>query len=123
MSDEKLRERARNINNEQDRIRCRLLVCHSSPCRIVGAEEVYQALRQAVSERSLAAEVEVDCIGCTAHCADGPLVKVCVPGKDDALYELVTAESAIRILEEHFPGCERTCAEDTTRDPEPCDYE
>lgn len=113
MADEKLKETARDQIREQDRIRCRLLVCHSSPCRIAGAEEVYQALVQAVKERSLEADVEVDCIGCTAHCADGPLVKVCAPGKEDVIYEQVTPETVLRILAEHVSGYGRPCFADT----------
>lgn len=104
MTDEELRGIPRNEIAERGRYRCRLLVCHSSPCRIVGAEAVYEALVQTVRECRLDAVVEVSCIGCTAHCADGPLVKVCVPGRDDVIYELVTPELAIQILEKHVHG-------------------
>jgi len=83
---------------------CRLLVCHSSPCRAAGAEAVYDALVEAVKERNLDTEVEVTCTGCTARCTDGPLVTICVSGKEDVIYENVTPECIIPILEELVHG-------------------
>lgn len=86
---------------KQDAFRFRLLVCHSSPCRASGAEAVYEVLVQTVKERNLDAKVDVTCTGCTARCTDGPLVTVCIPGKEDVIYENVTPEFVIKILEKH----------------------
>ncbi len=95
---------SRHEIDEQDQFRCRLLVCFSSPCRLAGAEAVYDALVQAFREHGLDVDVEVATIGCTAHCADGPLVKACIPGREDVIYEQVTPEFALQILEKHTHG-------------------
>ncbi|MDD2337474.1 MAG: (2Fe-2S) ferredoxin domain-containing protein [Geobacteraceae bacterium] len=107
MTDEELRGMTPNEIDTREQFRFRLLVCHSSPCRSAGAEAVYEALVQTVKERCLDADVEVACIGCTAFCTDGPLVKVCVPGMEDVIYKQVTPELGIQILEEHVLGYER----------------
>lgn len=80
----------------------RLLVCHSSPCRVAGAEAVYESLVKTVKELGLDEVVEVTMTGCTARCTDGPLVTVRIPGKEDMIYANVTPDCVIGILEEQL---------------------
>ena len=54
-----------------------------------------------VKERNLDAKLDMTCTGCTARCTDGLLVTVCIPGKEDVIYENVTPEFVIKILEKH----------------------
>jgi bidirectional [NiFe] hydrogenase diaphorase subunit len=95
---------ARKEWEKRSAFRCRLLVCYSSPCLSSGAEAVHKALVQAVKERKLDAEVDVTRTGCVGPCSRGPLVTVRVPGRDDVIYEHVTPEFVVRILEEHVVG-------------------
>lgn len=81
-----------------------VLVCHSSPCRAAGAEEVYEALMEAVGTLNLDVEVEVTTSGCSARCTDGPLVTIRIPGKKDFIYTNVTSECIKGILQGHIPG-------------------
>ncbi len=104
MTREELHAMARKEWEKRSAFRCRLLVCYSSPCLSSGAEAVHKALVQAVKERNLDAEVDVTRTGCVGPCSRGPLVTVRVPGRDDVIYEHVTPEFVVRILEEHVIG-------------------
>lgn len=95
---------ARKELEKRNAFRCRLLVCYSSPCLASGAEAVHKALVQAVRERNLDADVDVTCTGCVGPCSRGPLVTVRIPGREDVIYEHVTPEFVVRILEEHALG-------------------
>ena len=86
--------------------RCRLLVCYSTPCISSGAEGVRKALVDAVKERNLNADIDVTCTGCVGPCSRGPLVTVRVKGKEDIIYQRVTPELAVQILEKHALGNE-----------------
>jgi bidirectional [NiFe] hydrogenase diaphorase subunit len=104
MTREELRAMARKEMEKRSAYRCRLLVCYSSPCLASGAEAVHKALVQAVRERNLDAEVDVTRTGCVGPCSRGPLVTVRIPGREDVIYEHVTPEFVVRILEEHALG-------------------
>jgi bidirectional [NiFe] hydrogenase diaphorase subunit len=104
MTREELRAMARKELEKRSACRCRLLVCYSSPCLASGAEAVHKALVQAVRERNLDAEVDVTRTGCVGPCSRGPLVTVRIPGREDVIYEHVTPEFVVRILEEHALG-------------------
>lgn len=104
MTREELRAMARKELERRNAYRCRLLVCYSSPCLASGAEAVHKALVQAVRERNLDADVDVTCTGCVGPCSRGPLVTVRIPGREDVIYEHVTPEFVVRILEEHALG-------------------
>lgn len=104
MTREELQAMAKKELAKRNAYRCRLLVCYSSPCLASGAEAVHKALVQAVRERNLDADVDVTRTGCVGPCSRGPLVTVRIPGKEDVIYEHVTPEFAVRILEEHALG-------------------
>ncbi len=104
MTREELRAMARKELEKRNAYRCRLLVCYSSPCLASGAEAVHKALVQAVRERNLDADVDVTRTGCVGPCSRGPLVTVRMPGREDVIYEHVTPEFVVRILEEHALG-------------------
>lgn len=104
MTREELQAMAKKELAKRNAYRCRLLVCYSSPCLASGAEAVHKALVQAVRERNLDADVDVTRTGCVGPCSRGPLVTVRIPGEEDVIYEHVTPEFAVRILEEHALG-------------------
>lgn len=104
MTIEGLHSNARSARKKSHSSRVRVLVCHSSPCRAAGAEAVYESLVETAKSLNLDFEVEVNTTGCTAHCTDGPLVTVCIPGKKDVFYTNVTPECIMGILKEQVPG-------------------
>lgn len=106
MTREELQAIAKQEEQRRSAFRCRLLVCYSTPCLSSGAEAVYKALIQAVKERNLNAEVDVTRTGCVGPCSRGPLVTVRIPGRDDVIYEHVTPELVLEILEKHAIGNE-----------------
>jgi bidirectional [NiFe] hydrogenase diaphorase subunit len=102
MTREELRTMAMKEQEKRAAFRCRLLVCYSSPCLSSGAEAVYKALLAAVQERKLDAEVDVTRTGCVGPCSRGPLVTVRRLGCEDVIYQHVTPEFVVRILEAHL---------------------
>ncbi|MDD2320678.1 MAG: NAD(P)H-dependent oxidoreductase subunit E, partial [Geobacteraceae bacterium] len=106
MTREELLAMAREEQEKRNAFRCRLLVCYSSPCLSSGAEAVHKALQAAVRERNLNAEVDVTRTGCVGPCSRGPLVTVRRPGCEDVIYEHVTPEFVVRILEQHVIASE-----------------
>jgi len=65
---------------------------------------IYESLVQTVKALHLDIEVDVNTSGCTARCTDGPLVRICIPGKKDVVYTNVTPECIMGILKEQIPG-------------------
>lgn len=89
---------AREERARQEALRCRIMVCAGTPCLSAGALAVLDALRQAVAESRLDAEIEATGTGCMGPCSRGPLVKVAVQGKPETVYERVTPELGRQIL-------------------------
>lgn len=89
---------AREERTRQEVLRCRIMVCAGTPCLSAGALAVLDALRQAVEESRLDAEIEAVGTGCMGPCSRGPLVKVAVQGKTEVVYERVTPELSRQIL-------------------------
>lgn len=106
MTREELQTMAQKEKEKREAFRCRLLVCYSTPCLSSGAEGVHKALVQAVKERQLNADVDVTCTGCVGPCSRGPLVTVRLKGQEDVIYEHVTPEFVLKILEKHAIGNE-----------------
>lgn len=94
---------------EREQERCaamglRLLVCCGTPCMAAGSMEVVAALRQRLAGGGAAAALEVVGTGCLGPCSRGPLVTVLRPGEEECVYERVTPEQAVAILEAHLSG-------------------
>lgn len=104
MTREELQDMARQELEKRKAFRCRLLVCYSSPCLSSGAEAVHKALVAAVKERNLDVDIDVTRTGCVGPCSRGPLVTVRRQGCEDVIYEHVTPELVVRILDEHAVG-------------------
>lgn len=101
MNRQDLQNMAQREQQRQQAFRCRLLCCASTPCLSSGATAVSEALKSAVSEHELDAEVSVVATGCMGPCSRGPMVTLQVQGEPDVVYENVTPESARQIVEQH----------------------
>lgn len=99
------REQLINIaESEKERfqqLRCRLLCCASTPCISSGGLAVQEALKDAIREEGLEADVDTVATGCMGPCSRGPLVTVIKDGEEDVVYENVTPEMARQILGKH----------------------
>lgn len=87
--------------DRQQKFRCRLLCCASTPCISSGGLAVQEALKKAIETDGLQAEVEAVATGCMGPCSRGPLVTVKMEGKEDVIYENVTPEIAEKIVDKH----------------------
>ncbi len=96
-----LQNMAQAETERQSAFRCRLLCCASTPCLSSGSTAVSEAMKQALAEGNLDAEVEVVATGCMGPCSRGPLVTVKTPGQEDVVYEKVTPEVAKDIVAKH----------------------
>jgi bidirectional [NiFe] hydrogenase diaphorase subunit len=72
-------------------IRC----CMAAGCMSSNSEAVKKSLEQAVQDAGLSDEVEVRGVGCMKLCCEGPLVGM---DTQDALYEKVTPENAVELI-------------------------
>ncbi|MDI9547908.1 MAG: NADH-ubiquinone oxidoreductase-F iron-sulfur binding region domain-containing protein [Chloroflexota bacterium] len=96
-----LQNMAQAETERQNAFRCRLLCCASTPCLSSGSTAVSEAMKQALTDGNLDAEVEVVATGCMGPCSRGPLVTVKMPGQEDVVYEKVTPEVAKEIVAKH----------------------
>ena len=86
---------------KQEGFRCRLLCCASTPCLSSGGTAVQDALKDAVADQGLKAEVQLVSTGCMGPCSRGPVVTVQVQDEEDVVYEHVTVNSAQQIVADH----------------------
>ena len=86
---------------KQKSFRCRLLCCASTPCLSSGGSAVQTALKEAISEKNLHAEVQIVSTGCMGPCSRGPVVTVQTQGQPDVVYQAVTPEVARQIVAQH----------------------
>lgn len=96
-----LQELADKVRDRQQKLRCRLLCCGSTPCLSSGGAKVQEAFKETLLEKGLKAEVAVVNTGCMGPCSRGPLVTVQMQGQEDVIYENVTPELALEIVEKH----------------------
>ncbi|RME99431.1 MAG: NADH-quinone oxidoreductase subunit L [Chloroflexi bacterium] len=90
---------------KQQKYRCRLLCCGSTPCLSSGGTAVQEKLKEILKQnKELKADLAVVSTGCMGPCSRGPLVTVQVQGQDDVIYENVTPEIAEEIVKKHATG-------------------
>ena len=92
---------ARRERDRAGKFRCQLLCCASTPCLSSGGTGVQEALKEAINEGGLKAEVRTVGTGCMGPCSRGPVVRVQIEGQEDVIYEQVTPELARQIVETH----------------------
>lgn len=94
-----LAELAEAVTAQQQSCRLRLLVCCGTPCVAAGAEAVVAALREKLTELGNPADLELVGTGCQGPCSRGPLLTMLRPGQPEQVWEKVTPELAVSILE------------------------
>ena len=83
-------------------------VCTTSPCMVCGAYEVLDALKKHlgvnVGETTKDGKfhlMEAECLGC---CCNAPMMQIAGPITNDAYYEDLTPENAIKVVEQLARG-------------------
>ena len=89
-----------NVRDESDdKIR---VVVGMATCGIAaGARPVLNAFTEEVAKRSLG-NVSVAQTGCIGICQYEPVVEVITPGKEKVTYVKMTAEKAVRVVNDHL---------------------
>lgn len=93
---------AQQERDRQAKLRFRVLCCNSTPCLSSGSTAVCHALRAAIADRGLPAEVDMVSSGCNGLCSRGPVVRVRTPEQPDTIYQHVTPEVAPHIIAQHL---------------------
>jgi len=101
MNRTELTEMAQKERDRHAAFKCRLLCCASTPCLSSGATAAIDTLKDEVNKRGLKADIDVVSTGCMGPCSRGPLITVTIDGQADVIYENVTPEIAVEILEKH----------------------
>jgi len=98
-----LREKTKNeINMRADRTSGTRIVVGMATCGIAsGARPVLNAIIEETAKRKLD-DVMVAQTGCIGMCRLEPIVEVFVPGQEKVTYIKMTAEKAIRVVNEHI---------------------
>jgi bidirectional [NiFe] hydrogenase diaphorase subunit len=102
MNREELKAMAQAELDQQQKFRCRILVCMSTPCISSGATAVQEALVEAIKAGQLEAEVEAVATGCLGPCSRGPLITIQMQGKEDVIYENVSPDMAQGLIDKHL---------------------
>lgn len=85
--------------NQDDVIR---VVVGMATCGIAaGARPVLKAFMDEIAKRQLG-NVTVTQTGCIGMCQYEPIVEVLVPGKEKVTYAKMTAEKAVRVVNDHI---------------------
>jgi NADH:ubiquinone oxidoreductase subunit E len=77
----------------------KIQVCRKSGCQKRGGKEVVEALQQALRDRNLHTQVEIQYTGCQKHCSAAPTLKI-MPGQHR--YSRVKPSRIPAMLDRHF---------------------
>jgi bidirectional [NiFe] hydrogenase diaphorase subunit len=102
MTRAELTELAAGVAARRQAMALRLLVCCGTPCLAAGAAGVKTALGERLPAAGPLVALEVVGTGCLGPCSRGPLLTVQRPGMADLVYEQVTPQLAVAILEAHL---------------------
>ncbi|MCF8231511.1 MAG: (2Fe-2S) ferredoxin domain-containing protein [Bacteroidales bacterium] len=76
-----------------------IVICLGSSCFSRGNKKTLHAISEFLKSHSLEDKVYFHGAHCFDHCEKGPVMKI-----NDEIYEHMTREKAIAILEEYFSG-------------------
>ena len=98
-----IRDKARTQLNlrEENPDATRIMVGMATCGIAAGARPVLNALVEESAKRNLS-NVTISQTGCIGSCQYEPRVEVLVPGKEKVTYVKVTAEKAVRIINDHI---------------------
>lgn len=94
-----LMELAEAVTARQQACRMRLLVCCGTPCMAAGAESVVAALKEKLAVLGNPADLELVGTGCQGPCSRGPLLTVLRSGQPEQVWQKVTPQLALAVLE------------------------
>ena len=96
-----IHETAKNKLAEIEKFMCNIYCCHSTGCKSSGSDDILDLIKNMVAEYEVEDKIRVVATGCMGLCAQGPLIRVEIKGKKDALFKRVDLESAKVIMEKY----------------------
>lgn len=96
-----IHETAKNKLAEIERFVCNIYCCHSTGCKSSGSDDILDLIKNMVAEHEIEDKIRVVATGCMGLCAQGPLIRVEIKGKKDALFKRVDLAAAKQIMEKY----------------------
>ena len=96
-----IHETAKNKLAEIERFACNIYCCHSTGCKSSGSDDILDLIKNIVAEKEIEDKIRVVATGCMGLCAQGPLIRVEIKGKKDALFKRVDLSTAREIMEKY----------------------
>ena len=96
-----IHETAKNKLAEIERFSCNIYCCHSTGCKSSGSDDILDLIKNIVAEKEIEDKIRVVATGCMGLCAQGPLIRVEIKGKKDALFKRVDLPAAREIMEKY----------------------
>ena len=97
---DKMRQQIDLRDSGDDRIR---VVVGMATCGIAaGARPVLNAFVEEVAKRGMTEKISITQTGCIGICQYEPVVEVLVPGQEKVTYVKMTAEKAVRVVNDHL---------------------
>ncbi len=96
-----IHETAKNKLAEIEKFVCNIYCCHSTGCKSSGSDDILDLIKNIIAEKEVEDKIRVVATGCMGLCAQGPLIRVEIKGKKDALFKRVDLESAQKIMEKY----------------------
>ena len=86
---------------EIERFVCNIYCCHSTGCKSSGSDDILDLIKNMVAEKEVEDKIRIVATGCMGLCAQGPLIRVEIKGKKDALFKRVDLDAARQIMEKY----------------------
>ena len=96
-----IHETAKNKMAEIERFECNIYCCHSTGCKSSGSDDILDLIKNIIAEKQIEDKIRVVATGCMGLCAQGPLIRVEIKGKKDALFKRVDLKITQAIMDKY----------------------
>ena len=96
-----IHEIAKNKIAEIERFECNIYCCHSTGCKSSGSDDILDLIKNIIAEKQIEDKIRVVATGCMGLCAQGPLIRVEIKGKKDALFKRVDLKVTQEIMDRY----------------------
>ena len=89
---------AEEKNAEIEKYSCTVYCCHSTGCKSSGSDDFLAQIKELVVSNGMEEKVRLVATGCMGLCAQGPLIRIEIKGKNDILFKRVDAKTVEEIM-------------------------
>ena len=98
---EALQDIARQVAQDHQKYRLRLMVCGSNDCHLTGSNEIIDEFQKQIQQRNLEDQVQVVATGCIGSCSMGPVMTV---WPEDIFYMKLQPADVGEVMDSHVEG-------------------